>query len=153
MKRKADLRRRSFVNLQSGVDRTSRIVPSPEISVPSFRKLILASVTLLLAAPALAQTVGQASGQRQESPVPIQATFNFFVAGPSGEGEEAQKLRDKARRIVYEMAARECDLLREVLAKDCRMVSVSSNVGRQYGQQQPEGYTVNGSVSLQITLK
>ena len=45
------------------------------------------------------------------------------------------------------------EMLREVLAKDCRMVSVSSNVGRQYGQQQPEGYTVNGSVSLQITLK
>ena len=75
------------------------------------------------------------------------------MAGPSGEGEEAQKLRDKARRIVYEMAARECDLLREVLAKDCRMESVSSNVGRQYGQQQPEGYTVNGSVNFQITLK
>jgi hypothetical protein len=121
--------------------------------VPSFRNAIVASVTLLLAAPAVAETVGQASGQRQESSVRIQTTFNFFVAGPSGEGEEAQKLRDKARRIVYEMAARECDLLREVLAKDCRMESVSSNVGRQYGQQQPEGYTVNGSVNFQITLK
>jgi len=30
---------------------------------------------------------------------------------------------------------------------------VSSNVGRQFGQQQVEGYTVNGSVTLQITLK
>jgi predicted dehydrogenase len=122
--------------------------------VPSFRNAIVAGVTLLLAAPAVAQTtVGQASGQRQESPVRIQTTFNFFVPGPSGEGEEAQKSRDKARHIVYEMAAHECDLLREVLAKDCRMEAVSSNVGRQFGQQQPEGYTVNGSVSLQITLK
>jgi predicted dehydrogenase len=120
--------------------------------VPSFRNAIVASVTLLLAAPAAAQTVGQASGQRQESPVRIQTTFNFFVPGPSGESEEAQKSRDKARRIVYEMAAHECDLLREVLAKDCRMESVSSNVGRQFGQQL-EGYTINGSVSLQITLK
>jgi len=33
------------------------------------------------------------------------------------------------------------------------MESISSNVGQQHGQQQPEGYTVNGSVSLQITLK
>jgi predicted dehydrogenase len=122
--------------------------------VPSFRNAIVAGVTLLLAAPAVAQTtVGQASGQRQESPVRIQTTFNFFMPGPSGEGEEAQKSRDKARHIVYEMAAHECDLLREVLAKDCRMEAVSSNVGRQFGQQQPEGYTVNGSVSLQITLK
>jgi len=52
------------------------------------------------------------------------------------------------------MAARECDLLREVLAKDCRMMSVTSNIGRQqYGSQQIEGYSVNGSISFQITLK
>ena len=121
--------------------------------MPSFRNAIVASATLLLVAPAAAQTVGQASGQRQESSVRIQANFNFFVAGPNGESEDARKLRDKARRIVYEMSARECDLLREVLAKDCRMESISSNVGQQHGQQQPEGYTVNGSVSLQITLK
>jgi hypothetical protein len=62
-------------------------------------------------------------------------------------------LRDRARRTIYEMAAHECDLLRAVLAKDCRMESVNSNIGRQYGQQQQEGYTVNGSMSYQITLK
>jgi hypothetical protein len=32
-------------------------------------------------------------------------------------------------------------------------VSVSSNMSRQYGQQQPEGFTINGSMNLQITLK
>jgi hypothetical protein len=121
--------------------------------VPSFRNAIIASVVLLLAPPAGAQTVGQGSGQRQESPVRVQTTFAFFMAGPAGESEEAQKSRDKARRMVYEMAARECDLIREVLAKDCKMESVSSNVGRQFGQQQVEGYTVNGSVTLLITLK
>jgi hypothetical protein len=77
---------------------------------------------------------------------------NFFVAGPSGDGEEAQKLRDRARRTVYEMAGRECDLLREVLAKDCRLESVTSNITRQFGQQQ-EGFSVNGSMNLQITIK
>jgi hypothetical protein len=74
------------------------------------------------------------------------------MAGPSGESEEAQRLRDRARRLVDEMAAHECDLLREALAKDCRMESVNVNIGRQFGQQQQEGYTVNGSMSLQITL-
>ncbi len=83
----------------------------------------------------------------------IQSTINFFIAGPTADGEEAQKLRDRARRTVYEMAARECDLLREVLARDCRMESVTSNIGRQFGQQQQEGYSVNGSMSFQITLK
>ena len=123
--------------------------------MPSFGNATVASLILLLAAPAVAQTAGQASGQRQDTPVKIQASFNFFVSGATGDSEEAQKSREKARRIVYEMAARECDLLRDVLAKDCRMEAVSSNVSRQvqYGQQPTEGYTVNGSVSLQITLK
>jgi hypothetical protein len=126
----------------------------------SFRNALIASATLLLAAPAAAQTPGQrivieqsGSPLRQEGLVRIQTTINFLVTGPTGEGEEAQKLRDRARRIIYEMAARECDLLREVLAKDCRMESVNVNIGRQFGQQQQEGYTVNGSMNFQISLK
>jgi hypothetical protein len=30
---------------------------------------------------------------------------------------------------------------------------VNVNIGRQHGSQQPEGYTVNGSMSLQAFLK
>jgi hypothetical protein len=125
------------------------------------KQLIAASVSLLfLIAPAVAQTPGQriiveqsGSLPRQEGTVRVQTSINFFVAGPTGEGEDAQKLRDRAQRAVYEMAARECDLLREVLAKDCRMESLTLNVGRQFGQQQQDGYNVNGSMSYQITLK
>ena len=114
---------------------------------------------LLLAVPAVAQTPGQriimeqTGASRQEGWVRIQSTLNFFVAGPTGESEEAQKLRDRARRAVYEMAARECDLLREVIAKECRMEQVSNNINRQYGNQQQEGFTITGSMNFQITLK
>ena len=115
---------------------------------------------LLLAAPSLAQAqvprtviMEQAAGSRQEGWVRIQNTISYFVAGPTGENEEAQKLRDRARRTIYEIAARECDLLREILAKECRIESVSTNMSRQYGQQQPEGFTINGSMNFQITLK
>jgi hypothetical protein len=52
------------------------------------------------------------------------------------------------------MAARECDLLREVLAKECRMTSVTSNVGgRRSGAQQLDGYNVNASMNFQIMPK
>ena len=126
----------------------------------SFKQFASAGVGLfLLLAPAAAQTPGQRivleqlGGQRQEGQVRVQSNINFFVAGPTADGEDAQKLRDKAQRAVYEMAARQCDLHREVLAKDCRMESVNSNIGRQFGQQQQEGYSVNGAMSFQITLK
>ena len=114
---------------------------------------------LFLVAPALAQSPGQriimeqTGASRQEGWVRVQSTINFFVAGPTGETEEAQKLRDRARRAVYEMASRECDLLRDVIAKECRMESVSNNINRQYGNQQQEGFTITGSMSFQITLK
>lgn len=118
---------------------------------------------LFLIAPAFA--FAQTPGQRiiigqpgvfpgREGLVRIQSSINFFLPGPTGEGEEAQKLRDRARRTLYEMAVHECDLLREVLAKDCRLETVNSNlnIGRQYGQQE-EGLNINGSMSLQVTLK
>jgi hypothetical protein len=130
--------------------------------MPSFKSAILATVTLPLAFPAIAQTGQRISveqfnaGPRQENMVRVQNNISFFIAGPTGEGEEAQKLREKAQRLVYEMAAHQCDLLRDILAKDCRMESVNANLntsGRQFNQQQPEGLNVNGSMSLQITLK
>jgi len=119
----------------------------------SFRLFLVPSLTLFLMAPAMAQTVGQAAGQRQETWVRVQTTFNFVVPGPTGESEQAHKSAESARRSIYEMAAHECDLLREVLAKDCRIEQVSSNIGRQFGQQQPDGYTVNGSMNFSITVK
>jgi len=108
------------------------------------------AVLALLATPVSSQ---QSGAVRQDAPVRVQSSINFFVHGPSGDGEEAQRLRDKARRTVYEMAARECDLVREVFARECRLESVNVNIGRQYGSQQPEGYTVNGSMSLQTFPK
>jgi hypothetical protein len=43
--------------------------------------------------------------------------------------------------------------LRDTLAKDCRLESVNVNVGRQFGVQQQEGYTVNGTMNFRITPK
>jgi len=118
-----------------------------------------AALGLMMASAAFAQTSGQrviiepgAGPQRQEGSVRVQSSLNVLLPGPTNEGEEAQKLRERAKRIVYEVAARECDLLREVLAKDCRLESINSNVTTQRGTQQ-EGYTINGQMSLVITLK
>jgi predicted dehydrogenase len=124
----------------------------------SFKNAIAAVAALVLVSPAIAQTgrVSFNAGAQQENSVRVQIGINMFLAGPTGDGDEAQKLRDKAQRVVYDMAGHECDLLRDALAKDCRLESVNVNVNanaRQYNQQQPEGMSVNGSISVQITLK
>jgi hypothetical protein len=127
----------------------------------SFKGALVAGAALFLTSPAVAQNriiVEQGGGgSRQENSVRVQDNLSLFLPGPTGEGDEAQKLREKGRRIVYEMAAHECDLLREVLAKDCRVENVNVNLnatgGRQFNQQQQEGINLNGSMSLQIILK
>lgn len=127
----------------------------------SFKCALAVSAALLLVSPVVAQNriiVEQGGGaSRPENMVRVQNNISFFMAGPVGDGDEAQKLREKAQRSVYEIAGRQCELLREVLAKDCRMESVNVNVNttgaRQFNQQQTEGLNVNGSMSLQINLK
>lgn len=95
--------------------------------------------------------------QRQEGTVRVQITISYFVPGPTDDGEAAQKLRDRSRRQIYETAARECNVLMETLASTCRMENITSNLsvtGCQYNNaNQIEGFTINGSMSYQITLK
>jgi hypothetical protein len=129
----------------------------------TFKRLIAASVcSMLLMTPSVAQTPGQrivleqsTGSSRPEGSVRVQSNLNIFMPGPTGDGAEAEKLRERARRMVYDMAAHECDLLLATLAKDCRLVSVNSNVNaaRQFNQQQPEGYNVTGSMSFQVVIK
>jgi hypothetical protein len=82
----------------------------------------------------------------------IQVGINLFFPGPTGESDEAVKLRERACRSVYEMAAAECGLVQQVLAKTCRLESVNLNLSRQPSGQ-TDGYTANGTFSLRITLK
>jgi hypothetical protein len=113
-------------------------------------KNAIAAVALTLAFPVVAHA------GPQDGMIRVQTNINLFFPGPTGESDEAQKLCDKAQRVVYEMAGHQCDVLRDVLAKDCRLESVNVNINsnaRQFNQQQIEGLTVGGGMSLQITPK
>ncbi|MGJ4938986.1 hypothetical protein ACQR1W_00310 [Bradyrhizobium sp. HKCCYLS1011] len=94
----------------------------------------------------------EANAERREEPIRIQVSVNLLFPGPAGESEEAVKLRERARRSVYEMAAGECALVEQVLAKTCRLESVSVSLNRQSGGQ-AEGYVAAGNFVLRTTLK
>jgi hypothetical protein len=121
--------------------------------------LFIVLVTLLGGAagaqPSVVIERPKAQSVRQEGIVRVQLSIQLFIAGPTDESEEANKQRERARRVVYEMAAKECDLMREVVARDCRLESVNVNLNRQSNPQVPQmqGYQVGGSMSYQITLK
>jgi len=119
--------------------------------------MIIAGVAALSVATADAQVANQpVIAERHDPPVRVQVNVTLFVPGPTGDSEDANKLRDQTQRSFYSVAAHECDLLRDVLAKDCRLESMNVNLNgnRAFGQQgQVEGYTVQGQMALQITLK
>jgi hypothetical protein len=89
-------------------------------------------------------------------PIRVQISVNFFVPGPTDESEQSIALRDRASRTIYDMAARECAVLREKLADDCRLESVNVNINRQpqqFGGQQVEGFQAGGTLGYRITQK
>jgi hypothetical protein len=92
-----------------------------------------------------------AVAERREESIRIQVNINLFFPGPTGESAEAVKLRERVRRSVYEMAAGECDLVEQTLAKTCRLESVNVNINRQAGQA--EGYAAAGTFVMRTPLK
>jgi hypothetical protein len=89
-------------------------------------------------------------------PIRVQISVNFFVPGPANESEQSVALRDRASRTIYDMAARQCEVLRERLADDCRLESVNVNINRQQlqiGGQQVEGFQAGGTLGYRITQK
>ena len=88
-----------------------------------------------------------------ERTVRVQLSINFFVTGSTNEAsEEANKAREQARRIIYDMAVKECGVLQSAFARDCRLEAVNVNINRQTGQQ-IEGFLVGGSMTYVVTLK
>jgi hypothetical protein len=119
------------------------------------RKFVIATTLVLVAIGAAgAQTAGQrvVPGPRQEGMVRVQLSMQMFLSGPTDESDEAEKNRARARQVIYDLASKECDLLREAIAKDCRLENVNVNLNRM-NQQNMNGYNVNGSMSFQISLK
>ena len=127
-------------------------------------KLLLAAGTFALVttyAPAGAQEVNPLVRERINVNIPesrsqqvrVQTNINLFMAGPSGEGDAAAQLRDRARRAIYEIASRECALVKDILAQTCRLEAINININRQHTSNQGEGYVVGGNLTMMITLK
>jgi hypothetical protein len=101
----------------------------------------------------LAMTLG-ASAQSTVSPgeVRVVVNVNYSVPGPFGDGDDAIKVQENARRVLYSVADRECAVLRETLATECRLEAVNVNVNRQRHSQQ-DLLNANASMTFRVRLK
>ena len=92
------------------------------------------------------------SSQPRGDSVRVQVNVSFQVPGMAGDSEEAVKAQENARRTLYTVADRECALLKEIIATECRLEAVNVNVNRQRNPGQDQ-INANGSMTYRVTLK
>jgi hypothetical protein len=128
------------------------------MTLPSLISALLAAFATVASAETIEIRTGQQPAlQPSVEQVRVSVGVNMFVAASTDAGDEALKAQETGRRLIYNLAAHECVLLRDVLASDCRLESINVNIqrtGNQFGnQQRGEGFAVNGNIGLRIVPK
>ncbi len=127
------------------------------MTLPSLLSALLAAFATVASAQTIEIRTGQSAPQPSVEQVRVSVGVNMFVAAPTDGSEDALKAQEAGRRLIYDLAAHECTLLRDVLASDCRLESVNVSIQRtnsQFGnQQRAEGFAVNGNIGLRIVPK
>jgi hypothetical protein len=101
----------------------------------------------------LATTIS-ASAQSNLNPreVRVQVSVNYSVPGPFGDSEDWVKAQESARRALYMVADRECTILKETIATECRLETMNVNANR-HRQPQQDMINVGSSMTFRVMLK
>lgn len=128
-------------------------------------RVLLSSALVLCMSAASAQTVGVAAMDKArvaavaalEAPVRVSLGINMFVPASDGDTAQALKAQEDARKMIYEAATHECEVLRASIASDCHLESINVNAQRvsasQNYAQRTDGYNISGSMSYRIGVK
>jgi hypothetical protein len=89
-----------------------------------------------------------------KSQVRVNVSMSLIVPAPLDDSSASMKAQENARRMLYESAGKECDLLRATIAGECRLegINVSLRTSPSYGQQ-PAGLNASGNFTYLISLK
>jgi hypothetical protein len=129
-------------------------------------RFVLSSALLLCVTTASAQTIvikpdkDHMAPTTTGEPVRVSLSVSMFVPVADEDGAQAFKAQEDGRKMIYEAAAHECELLRATLATDCRLESININVQRVPNNPnfnpnfaQRAGYNINGSMNYRIGTK
>jgi hypothetical protein len=128
------------------------------------RYVILPAIFLAVATAASAQTIvinpnktGVLPSTRSAQQVRVSLGVSMFVAAPTDDSQISLKAQEDGRKLIYEAAGHECELLRATIASDCHLDSINLNVQRvnanQNFGQRGDGYNINGNMSYSILTK
>jgi hypothetical protein len=126
-------------------------------------RVLLSSALLLCVTAASAQTIVINPDKHRMlpsatvAPVRVSLSISMFIPASEDDSAHALKAQEDGRKMIYEAAAHECELLRASIASDCQLESVNINVQRMSANQnfgqRAGGYNVNGSMNYRIGVK
>ena len=85
-------------------------------------------------------------------PVHVNVSFNMQVPISDMDEETLANSQQDARKLVYRMTTRECEILEEVIAESCRLTHINVSTQVQH-HNNPATLYVNGNATFAITLK
>lgn len=129
----------------------------------ALRYLVLPALVAAFATAVSAQTIVINPNKTGVTPPPaveqvrVSLGVSMFVPAPGDDSAQSLKAQQDGRKMVYEAAAGECDLLRSTIARDCTLESININVQRvnanQNFGQRGDGYNINGTMNYRIMPK
>ena len=122
---------------------------------------IAVAITLATAmtVPAAAQTSGLRpfplkNNTAKKRSVKISVSYQFFLEGNTSTMKEQASLADTGRKHLYQLLAKECDVLLDTIATTCAIerANVNSQL-RQARRRLQQGVRISGSATYRINLR
>ncbi|MBX5093318.1 hypothetical protein [Rhizobium lentis] len=110
-----------------------------------------AAVLTFAASGAFGQTTPARPGPVPEGYVTVQSSISLSL--PFDQNAPVDEQVQKAQKALYDIASRNCSVVVETIADDCKVTGVTNNVDMQRGNNRDGFISVRGQISIAIKLK
>ncbi|PCK83275.1 hypothetical protein CPT32_30205 [Rhizobium sophoriradicis] len=100
---------------------------------------------------AFAQTALQRNGAIPEGYITVQSSIALSL--PFDQSAPVDEQVQKAQKALYDIASRNCSVVVETIADDCKITGITNNVDMQRGNNRDGFISVRGQISMAIKLK
>lgn len=125
----------------------------------SFKPITLAAVLFVSALPAWSQStymppnLPQRPGREPSPEGYINLQSNISLGLPYNDGAPVEPQIETAQRMIYTLAAKQCELVVATIASDCKISNLSNNVNSQRLQRDNAQIMVTAQITMIVKLK
>lgn len=122
----------------------------------SLKPITVAALLFASALPASSQSMPNLPQRPGREPLPegyINLQSNISLGLPYNDGGPVEPQVDAAQRMIYTLAAKQCELVLATIASDCRISNLSNNVNSQRLQRDNAQIVVTVQITMSVKLK